>query len=117
MGVSMRIFTVYGVKHAGFFEKLSEAMEKYYDSKNRFPTPHIIMDGMDGEYTILGPILYNSGDERWGWEGGDEFKEIPLDQLDVLWLEYKKEFVAKYPEFSKFVTDFVPRLITFKHYS
>ena len=111
MGVSTNYYTVYGVKiidNADF----NEAYDDVYDDKD---TPTVISDNYSGEYVILGKILYDSGDLRWG-ESGDEFVEIDLASLPDIEKAYKTAFIAKFPQFASFL-DAPFKIMSFAHYS
>jgi hypothetical protein len=112
MGVSTNFYTVYGVK-LDWHDELHAAYDEVYDHSD---TPNIIADGMGGDYIILGTVLYDSGDARYGFDGGDQMKEIDLDSLAGLAAEYREQFTAKFPQFAALVaTPF--KLIAFAHYS
>jgi len=112
MGVSTNFYTVYGVKT----EWNDEFHEAYDDVYNDEDTPNVIADGMSGEYIVLGIVLYDSGDMRWGFEKGDSFKEVELETLSNMERQYKSQFTAKFPQFSHLL-DTTFKLMTFAHYS
>lgn len=116
MGVSTNIYTVYGITIDGFDKDLFEAYDKIYNDAD---APEIIMDGMGGDYTILGCVLFDSGDFRWGLEGGYPLTEVSLDDGHLKNLEekYKENFVKKLPEFKHLVENVQFKLIMFTHYS
>ena len=111
MGISTNYYTVHGIK-LEWNDEFNEAYDEVYDDAD---TPFVLIDGMSGEYIILGKILYDSGDLRYG-ETEDSFVEINLDILPDIEMDYKQEFIAKFPQFKNLVTeDF--KLMTFVHYS
>ena len=111
MGISTNFYTVYGIKDEPFGD-FDDAYDAVYDDKD---TPNVIIDGMGGDYQILGTILFDSGDQRWG-ECEDTFVEIDLDKLPEIESEYKKQFVAKFPQFASMM-DAPFKLFSFVHYS
>lgn len=112
MGVSTRFYTICGIK-TEWNEEFSEVYEEVYDD---IDTPWVLMDGMGGKYMIFGAVLFKSGDARWGFEGGDSFKEIDLSKLSDIEASYKKQFVEKFPQF-KHMMDQPFRVMTLVHYS
>jgi hypothetical protein len=111
MGISTNYYTVYGVK-LPFNDEFNEAWNEVYNDSD---TPCVISDGYSGEYIVLGKILYDSGDLRWG-ETEDSFVEIDIDSLPDIEIDYKREFVAKFPEFASLLEQPF-KLMTFVHYS
>jgi hypothetical protein len=112
MGVSTNFYTIHGIK-TEWNDALSEAYDEVYDDED---TPFVLMDGMGGEYFIFGSILFDSGDMRWGFEDGDQFKEIDLSTLPDLEEKYKARFIAKFPEFKELMdAPFV--IMTLAHFS
>lgn len=115
MGVSMNVYTAYGVK----IEYDNELSDKYYDKwvdENYLPID-IIFDSMGGKYIIIGKILFDSGDERYGWEGGDDFKIINFEEFDKIKQNVLKEFEIAFPDFIHLLKDKKFELFTFKYYS
>lgn len=111
MGISTNYYTVHGLR-LEWNDEFNEAYDEVYDVAD---TPFVLIDGMSGEYIILGKILYDSGDLRWG-ETEDSFVDIDLDTLPALESKYKQEFIAKFPEFASLVEQPF-KLMTFVHYS
>ena len=113
MGISTNFYTVFGLKlpfKKDFFEKA----DKNHGDDN---APFVLQDGMCGSYTICGIVLFDSGDLRWGFENGDEFKEIPsVQELSLLEQNYKTNFYKYYPEIYPEI-DKPFKLMTFAHYS
>ena len=112
MGVSTNFYTIYGIK-IDWNEEFNEAYQEVYDDPD---TPYVLSDDMGGEYIIFGEVLFNSGDDRWGFENGDQYKEIdPTDFIDIEYY-YKHKFVDKFPQFKDLITHPF-KLITLAHYS
>lgn len=112
MGVSTNFYTIYGLK-IDWNEEFSEAYEEVYNDSD---TPFVLMDGMGGEYMIFGEVLFNSGDDRWGFEHGDTFKEIHTHKLLEIQKEYTDKFYAKFPDFLHLIAPPF-KLMTLAHYS
>ncbi len=111
MGISTHYYTVYGIKHE-YNDDFSEATDEVYDDHDM---PTVISDSMGGGYMIFGKILYDSGDQRWG-DIEDVFVEIDMESLPSIEEEYKKKFIAKFPQFESLM-DEPFKLMTFVHYS
>ena len=97
MGVSTNFYTYYGIK-IPYSSDFSESYEEMYDHPD---CPDILFDGMDGEYIVFGIRLFDSGDARYGFEAGDQFKEIDLSNLTNLEEKYKAGFKEFFPNFAK----------------
>ncbi len=95
MGVSTHAYAVYGVK-IPWREDFCDAHELVYDDAD---LPDLIFDGMSGEYIVIGKILFDSGDFRWGFENGDIYKSIDTSQLEKIEADYRKSFENKFPQF------------------
>jgi hypothetical protein len=113
MGVSTNFYTIYGIKIDEYPNDFSEAYDDVYDDDD---TPFVLMDGMCGEYMIFGEILFDSGDLRWGFENGDAFKSINLEDLADTEKDYKEQFIKKFPQFSHYM-DGKFQLMTLAHFS
>lgn len=94
MGVSTNFYTFWGIKvpYSGEFGE-------YAGDHEELQSPMII-DGMSGEYIMLGVILWNSGDFRYDWKG--RTGDIMVDPADLQKIEddYKKKFREEMPQFS-----------------
>lgn len=110
MSVSTNFYTLHGIKLEwdGEFASAYDAVYAHQD------IPSVLIDGMNGEYIILGKILYDSGDIQNGFDG-DDFKEIAVSSLAEYEESYKKKFVAKFPSFAHLV-DQPFKIITIAHY-
>lgn len=75
-----------------------------------------IGDGMNGEYLLLGKILFDSGDLRWS-DFEDTWQEIPLDKLPELDVEWRKAFQEDVPDYAYLIDNVPSKLITLAHYS
>lgn len=125
MGINMHVYTVYGVKlpwNDAFHEAYEEIEEALCDEFGYGkPQPadrqiEVIMDGMMGEYMVLGPILYDSGDFRY-CDDMNNYQGIDIDGLHVEWLDYKEQFARLYPDHVHLLAYDAPSLINLIHYS
>ena len=105
MGVDATAYTIYGIK-IKFDDDLAEEVGDNED-------PHVLMDGMCGNYMILGPVLF-SCDVYEGEEG--DLTQHTFEQLVTKWEKWEKKFRTKYPKFVKYL-DKAPRIISLVHYS
>jgi hypothetical protein len=112
MGINTHYYTIYGVKT----EYNGEFGEAYDDVYHDADKPFVLIDGYSGEYMILGAVLFDSGDLRWG-EIEDVYVEIDLDKLHELEHKYRKQFAAKFPEFDEAMLKEPFKLMTLVHYS
>lgn len=116
MGISTNYYTFYGIKHE-YNAELGEFVEgDYVDAYDDEDLPTIIIDGMSGKYVILGKILFDSGDLRFG-ELEESYVEIDLNELDSVEMKYKQSFIKKFPNYSHLVNEQRFKLMTFVHYS
>ena len=111
MGIDTHYYTMHGVKTA-WNDDFAQAYDEVYNDDD---TPFVLLESMCGEYMIFGNILYDSGNLRWG-DMKDSFVEIDIHKLGEKELEYRKQFIAKFPEFEKFMYEPF-KLMTFVHYS
>ena len=125
MGINIHVYTVYGVKlpwDDAFYEAYEEIEEALCDefgySKPKPADRQIeaVMDSMSGEYMILGPILYDSGDFRY-CEDMNNYQEIDIDGLESMQRMYKENFGRLYPEHHHLIVHKDFKLINFIHYS
>lgn len=112
MGVSTNFYTIHGVK-TEWNDEFVEFYDEVYEDKD---TPFLIIDGMGGEYLIFGSLLFDSGDYRWGFENGDQYKEIDLTTLAEKEDTYKKAFIAKFPQFKEWM-DQPFKIMSLAHFS
>lgn len=71
MGININNYGIYGVRIDDYDSEMSELHEKIYDlNKAGIHFVDAIVDGMMGEYIILGQIFWDSGDWRYGAEEG-----------------------------------------------
>lgn len=96
MGTSTHVYTMWGVK-IPWDDEFNEAHELVYDDPD---LPDMIFDGMSGEYVVLGKILFDSGDFRWGFDKGDIWKTIDPASLAKIESEYREAFCRKFPKFT-----------------
>lgn len=116
MGIDVHDYLVYGRK-LPWSNKFHEAYDDDYDTNGNGNTVEVIMDGMSGEYIVVGPILRMSGNHRYMPDGDDDvFQEINLADLPALEDEYKRKFCEAFPKFKEWMDEpFV--LLSFTHYS
>lgn len=111
MGVDVNAMSIYGIRIA-WDDDLNEEYERNYDAPGN---PHILQDGMCAEYMILGPVLFDSGSHRSGFDGHDCTQILPR-AAEELWKEWKGAFRERYSRFSGYL-DEAPSFITLMHYS
>jgi hypothetical protein len=110
MGVSTNFYTIFGVK-LDWNDAFHEAYEAKYDEL----AVSVIVDGMSGEYIILGNILHDSGDMRYGFEDCDTAKEYDIKELKKLEKAYRTAFAKQFPNFLHLI-DTPFKVITLAHY-
>lgn len=101
MGVDITAYTVYGVK----IEYDSEFCDAYYDNEEL--EEYVIIDGMGGEYMVLGAQLY---------VGGDGFETIDISALPERKAEVVAAFKKYMPEYAHLL-DGEWQILAFMHYS
>lgn len=112
MGVNTHIYVMFGTK-IEWDDAFNDAYEEVY---NDISTPHVVFDGMSGEYMVLGEMLWNGGDIRWGLEDGEANKSIDINSLQLIEKNYKESFCKKFPNFMHLMdTSFM--IQAFLHYS
>lgn len=112
MGTSTNFYMINGIR-IPWNEDFYAAYDEAYDDED---TPNVIPECISGEYIILGDILADSGDCRYGFENGDQFKEIDRTKLYTLETMYKNAFISKFPKFTHLM-DEPFKLIFVAHYS
>ena len=112
MGVSTNIYGVWGIRME-YDHDFSAAYDEVYDDAR---TPNVILDGMMGEYIVLGHQFYDSGDMRYGMEGGDQLATLSAQDMTKLEAEYKQRFVTVFPEFAHLVEPAF-EVVVFTHWS
>jgi hypothetical protein len=115
MGISTHVYGYLGVK-IPWDDKLHEVFEEYLENDREGELPEHVFDYMGGGYHVLGIKLYDSGDFRWGMEGGDEYREIDISKFPEMEASYKAEFIKKMPQFAHYMEKPFSMLI-FTHYS
>ena len=115
MGVDTRFITMFGVK-IDWNDDFNDAYEEAYaaDDYNGANLPHVIMDGMMGEYMVLGVSLLET--ESMRWEAPTGFVEVDINDLDKDRKEYIEKFRETFPSFAHLV-DVPWKVISFVHYS
>lgn len=112
MGVSTNFYTIFGVK-LDWNDEFSDAYNDRYDNPE---LPNVILDGMCGEYIVLGKILWDSGDMRYGFEDSVGTGEIDLASRPQVEAEYREKFLKVFPDFAHLI-DKPFKLICLAHYS
>lgn len=110
MGVDIHFYTTYGIK-IGLDEELNEKLNEFYENGD---LPDIIVDET---YMVLGPILFDSGGHRWGFEEGDTMEEYSLQDLEATEIEYRLKFKQHLPEFYHLIENKKFKIIAFMYYS
>jgi hypothetical protein len=125
MGINMHVYTVYGVRlgwNNEFYEEyesIEEALIDEFGWGNPVPADRqieAVIDGMMGEYIILGQKIYDSGDFRY-CDGMNNYQEIDPRNLLNLELEYKEQFARLYPDHVHLLECKDFKLINLIHYS
>jgi hypothetical protein len=125
MGINTHVYTVFGVRlewnddfHEAY-EEIEEALLAEFGWGNPQEAGRqveAIMDGMCGEYMILGHIIYDSGDFRY-CEDMNNYQEIDTSNMLSLELEYKEQFARLYPNHVYLLEGKDFKLINLIHYS
>jgi hypothetical protein len=118
MGINTHYYTVYGIKISSYDDDLSDAMYgegDLYETVEKNENLDIIMDGMGGDYMVIGKILFDSGDLRWS-EIKDTFVEIDMSNLTDIRLSAMQEMQKLFPDFSHYL-DGDWKIMTFMHLS
>lgn len=125
MGINTHVYTVYGVRldwDDAFYEAYEEIEEALLDEfgwgnpQEAGRQVEAIIDCMMGEWMILGPILYDSGDFRY-CEDMNNYQEIDTSNLESIERVYKEEFKRLYPDHVHLLEGKEFRLINLIHYS
>jgi hypothetical protein len=125
MGINTHVYTVYGVRldwNDDFYDAYEEIEEALLDEfgwgnpQEADKQVEAIVDGMGGEYILLGSIIYDSGDFRY-CEDMNNYQEIGTSDLLNLELEYKELFARLYPDHVHLLEGKEFRLINLIHYS
>ena len=118
MGINTHYYTVYGVKIDEYVNELSDELHQnnLYDTIKQSEELDIVMDGMGGEYTIIGKILFDSGDLRWN-EINDTFVEINPAWLKSYRVKATNAFREYFPDHIALIETAPWKLMTLVHYS
>ena len=87
MGINTHYYTVYGVRINNYDDNLSEELYgegDKYEVVEASTDLDVIMDGMGGNYMVMGKILFDSGDLRWS-KIKDTFVEVDIHDTGALW--------------------------------
>lgn len=113
MSMSLNFYTMYGVIHNDASDDFLDFLDEHDEVYDDDDTPNILFDGMSGDYLILGEVLFDSGDV---YDGGDaDLTVIDVDKLPEIEAEYRKKFIAKFPEYKHLINKRF-QLITLSHY-
>lgn len=125
MGINVHVYSYWGVRtewNKEFYDAYEEVEETNIDTYgyNKEPADaqaHVLMDGMMGEYMVLGEQLYDSGDSRWGEMVNSNEVEIDQTILDGMREAYMEKFRRLYPEHFEWLNSKPWRLVNLVHYS
>lgn len=109
MGVSTECFTFYGVK-LEWNDEFVEAFDDHYEQLEDY----VLIDGMGGDYIVIGAKLFESGDSRWDAMSG--FEEIDVSGLPERRSVAEKALEAEMPDY-KHLWQGEWKLMSFVHYS
>ena len=110
MGVNLNVYGIFGVKTTDhdIYDKINyvndldyvddepsaEVSEQILKASELHKICDFIQDGYCGEYSIIGTIIYSSGDFRYGWDEAENNKTYSIQEL--LELEIKQKELLKY---------------------
>lgn len=114
MGISAEICIVYGV--AIEWNPDTNGFAEAYDLVSDTCTLDILFDTMAGEYIILGPNYYRSGDIFEPDEREDARQELNMEYLAEDWDQYVTDFNTTFPDFAYLLADAEPKVIAITHY-
>jgi len=106
MGVNLNFYTFYGVR-TEYLDNFSEAYNDVYIA-NGYKDPvglDIVTDGMSGEFMVFGIKLWDSGDARYGYAGGESFASFDPNNLADQRNEYIARFKEVFPDFAHIVDE------------
>lgn len=118
MGINTHYYTVYGVKIDDYDDALSDELygeADMYEAVEASTDLDVIMDGLGGDYMVMGKILFDSGDLRWS-EIKDTFVEIDISKLTDIRLGAVQEMAKLLPNFSRYLNG-EWKIMTFMHLS
>lgn len=115
MGINTHYYTVYGIKHPEYTDEMCETLDEKYDALEENPDVDVIEDGMCGEYTIIGKILFDSGDLRYN-NIEDTYVEIDPAHLKMYKVKATNAFKELFPDLIH-MTEGDWKLMTLVHYS
>lgn len=115
MGINTHYYTVYGIKHPEYTDEMSEALDEKYEDLESNLDVDVIAGGMSGDYTIIGKILFNSGDLRYN-DIEDTFVEINPAHLKMYKVKATNAFNQLFPGLTH-LTEGEWKLMTLVHYS
>jgi hypothetical protein len=111
MGIDVHVYTIYGVK-TEWNDALVDDLDDVYE---KCPLD-IVLDGMGGNYMVLGKQLFGSPNFRWNDGDGDAFTEITIEQLSEIEAEYRQEFAKWFPAHVELLNQPF-KILSFTHYS
>ena len=110
MGVDVDFYVVHGRK-VPFDNDFLEAYDDDYTKNGRGNTVEVIIDGMMGDYIVVGEVQC-----RFGEYEGNDWAEVDVSNLAEEEKAYKEKFRKAFPAFAHWM-DEPFNLIAFKHYS
>jgi len=125
MGINMNVYTIYGINcrwDDGFFKDYETIQEQLYDEfgyNNPFPADRqvdVLIDGMGGNYIILGKVLYDSGDFRY-CDSMNDYQVLDIYSLNDYKQRYIEQFSKLYVNHMHLVEGKEWKLFNLIHYS
>lgn len=111
MGISTNFYTIYGF---GIDEVDEDFMEAHDEANTDI---FVLFDVMGGDYTIFGIKLFDSGDMRWGFEGGDQYVDTGIESLPDKKERYKNRFCEVFPKYKHYMEGRTWTIISMVHIS
>jgi hypothetical protein len=109
MGVDTTYYLVYGIRLD--YEANKKFNDRLHEDDNPNDDQHFaIVDGMNGEYIVLGVVIDTK--DRYS----DNFTEIDVSQLDNQREEYSQEFEKTFPDFTHLIQG-EWKILSFVHFS
>ena len=113
MGVDINMYTFWGIRVPTYDEEFVEKYEEKYGYSNRSKSGGIF-DGMSGEYMVLGCILFDSGNIRYG-ELHEGFMQQDIRTIPALEEDYREKFLEDFPEYAYLLSEPF-QIISFTHF-
>ena len=115
MGINTHYYTVYGIMYPEYTDVMCEALDEKHEVLEENPDVDVITDGMCGKYTIIGKILFDSGDLRYN-DIEDTYVEINPAYLKMYKVKATNAFNALFPDLAH-MTEGEWKIMTFMHLS